>query len=369
MPTTAEQLQAAYRLVREGRAPEAQQLLLPVVRNDAGNADAWWLLANAFGDTPKAVYALQQVLALRPDDERARRMLDRLRGAGISPQSPFDGWTGSSGSSPVESTPVQDMFSSTSSSFGSSGSAPVGGFGTSSSPDPFGYSQASEKPKNDFGTYTPVSAPPVYAQPPRRGSSPCMVVLAFIGFLTLVACGLCGVVFATGGGALGSAIQQAVGTLQADPDLAQAFSALATQGVNFNLNGTPFSFNSSSFSSNRLPSNVPSSATRRSEITYGSTETGRLANGAQVTYTFNGTQGDVVTISYDSASSSAAFDPLMALYGPNNIKLAEDDDGGDNRNSLISSYSLPSTGKYTILLGSFASTGGDYILSIHTAGQ
>lgn len=75
---TNQQLQQAYQLIRDGRKPEALQILLPIVRNDKGNADAWWLLANAVSDPVQARKALEQVLRLRPGDEKARRMLDRL---------------------------------------------------------------------------------------------------------------------------------------------------------------------------------------------------------------------------------------------------------------------------------------------------
>jgi hypothetical protein len=73
-------LQQAYQLIRSGEKTEAVKLLLPIVRADPDNADAWWLLANAVDKSDQAKRALQQVLKIRPNDQRARRFLEQLGG-------------------------------------------------------------------------------------------------------------------------------------------------------------------------------------------------------------------------------------------------------------------------------------------------
>jgi hypothetical protein len=74
-------LQQAYQLIRSGEKTQAVKLLLPIVRADPDNADAWWLLANAVDKSDQAKRALQQVLKIRPNDQRARRFLEQLGGS------------------------------------------------------------------------------------------------------------------------------------------------------------------------------------------------------------------------------------------------------------------------------------------------
>jgi hypothetical protein len=75
-----DKLQQAYQLIRSGEKTEAVKLLLPIVRAEPDNADAWWLLANAVDKSDQAKRALQQVLKVRPNDQRARRFLEQLGG-------------------------------------------------------------------------------------------------------------------------------------------------------------------------------------------------------------------------------------------------------------------------------------------------
>ncbi|NDJ60869.1 MAG: tetratricopeptide repeat protein, partial [Chloroflexi bacterium] len=85
------QLQQAYALIKAGQKQEAAALLVPLIRTNPSNVDAWWLLANAVDDENQMGAALEQMLKLRPDDARARRKLARLNrgmtGPLTSPQS------------------------------------------------------------------------------------------------------------------------------------------------------------------------------------------------------------------------------------------------------------------------------------------
>lgn len=89
-----DKLQQAYQLIRSGDKTEAVKLLLPIVRAEPDNADAWWLLANAVEKSDQAKRALQQVLKVRPNDQRARRFLEQLGGtpppARTPPPTTFD---------------------------------------------------------------------------------------------------------------------------------------------------------------------------------------------------------------------------------------------------------------------------------------
>lgn len=79
-------LKEAYRYLKGGDKDEAIRLIKPVIQADRDNAAAWWLLANAVSKPEHARQALEQVLRLRPADERARVMLDRLNTYAAPPE-------------------------------------------------------------------------------------------------------------------------------------------------------------------------------------------------------------------------------------------------------------------------------------------
>jgi tetratricopeptide (TPR) repeat protein/uncharacterized protein YgiM (DUF1202 family) len=66
-----------------------------------------------------------------------------------------------------------------------------------------------------------------------------------------------------------------------------------------------------------------------------------------------------------AASSEDAVDPLLVLLAPDGTAVMSDDDGGVNLNAVISHYTLPETGMYTLLLGQSLSDGsGEIELSV-----
>lgn len=69
------QLQAAYAFIKSGREKEAVALLMPILKADRDNANAWWLMANALEKPDQVRGALEQVLRLRPDNTKAQQML------------------------------------------------------------------------------------------------------------------------------------------------------------------------------------------------------------------------------------------------------------------------------------------------------
>ena len=78
-------------------------------------------------------------------------------------------------------------------------------------------------------------------------------------------------------------------------------------------------------------------------------------------YTFEGRSGQSVTISLESTD----FDPYVAIFGPNNRLLAENDDASDaNKNALLS-VTLPATGRYRIVVNAYDASGrGRYTLTV-----
>lgn len=97
-------------------------------------------------------------------------------------------------------------------------------------------------------------------------------------------------------------------------------------------------------------------------IAYGQSVAAML-NEDQHLWTFNGREGDVVTI----AMTSRDFDTYLELLGPNGQQVAFNDDGGQGLNSLIEDFTLPTSGTFTIVARSFGNRGrGDYTLSLST---
>lgn len=108
-------------------------------------------------------------------------------------------------------------------------------------------------------------------------------------------------------------------------------------------------------------------------ITPGDTVSGTITAGSngQMLYTFNGTQGSQVVITL----SSNDFDAYLVLVDANGNVLREDDDSGGRLNAQIT-FTLPSTGRYTIIAtslrayrsnGQFIST-GNFTLSLTVSG-
>lgn len=75
---TGQQLQQAYELIKGGHKEHAASLLSVWLAADPCNADAWWLMALAAPSQDLMRRALVRLLELRPDDVRARQLLDSL---------------------------------------------------------------------------------------------------------------------------------------------------------------------------------------------------------------------------------------------------------------------------------------------------
>ncbi|MEA5449754.1 pre-peptidase C-terminal domain-containing protein [Leptolyngbya sp. CCNP1308] len=83
---------------------------------------------------------------------------------------------------------------------------------------------------------------------------------------------------------------------------------------------------------------------------------------AESTYTFEGTAGQVMTITL----ASEDFDPVLSLTGPGEAEIATNDDFGGTLNSTII-VELPEDGTYTVVARSFSGQGGDYDLIVRTS--
>ncbi len=97
--------------------------------------------------------------------------------------------------------------------------------------------------------------------------------------------------------------------------------------------------------------------------------TGNIADANRFdVYTFDGTANEVVSIRMEATAGT--LDTLLFLLGPTGIELASNDDivPGENRNSLISEFTLPQSGQYIVLATHygtiFGGTNGVYTLTL-----
>jgi hypothetical protein len=312
MSSTQQQLQQAYELIKAGRKAEAVKILTPIVTFDEDNANAWWLMANA-SDLPEDIReALEHVLRLKPDNDKAQYMLEQLN---------------------IKYPPRQKAKN-----------------------DEFSFD---DDPFADIDDYQPKvyrkGSGAVSAGTPQRiqvtksksGTNPLVIVLAFIGVLTLVGCLVC-----VGTGALGTlAFGQVVQQVMNDPTVQAAMSDPTVQAA----------FEQIGEEVNRQSLNT-SDVTMRGTILRGTTERATVDAFTDDGWTFNGELGESIMI--EAVSPDGELDTVLYLYNSDGQLLAENDDieFGDNTNSRIE-ISMPYNGQYTIVVSAFGS-GGDYELTV-----
>lgn len=354
--STSDQLQQAYRLIKDGNKTQATAILVPIVRAEPNNADAWWLLANAVSNPDQQRRSLEQVLRLRPNDEKARRMLDRIGGGSTpppppppQPAPPPDPFTGSTSYPPQQQT--YDPFA-----------------GSTPEPDPFAgdpFDDVIDERRERRGV-TPVGTPPPVIVERRKGTSPFVIFLAIIGVIGIIGCAICAI--ATGGFAFlgGQFIQQVAGTLTSDPGFATAMQEFGNLGLTLtvdpNFGGLAATL-SSSLEEIGSGSQVLGDYTRRGAVEKGQTVTGTVDTFEDDGWTFEGSEGDEITV--ELLATDSDLDPQLYLYGPDEALIAENDDidfANDNRNSRVE-VTLPSSGTYTIIVSAFGE-GGAYELSM-----
>ncbi len=97
-------------------------------------------------------------------------------------------------------------------------------------------------------------------------------------------------------------------------------------------------------------------------INFGDSVNGTLPEDTRAAqFTFEGSAGDVVTISL----SSSDFDSYLSLKNADGQEVAYDDDSAGNLNALIENFALPTDGTYTIEATSFGSfVSGSFTLTL-----
>jgi len=88
MSDSKSQLKEVYQLIKSGKKQQARQILMPILKVEKDNSTAWFLMANAVDKQEQQVKALQKVLNLRPDHQKAQEMLDKLQAPPVSKPQP-----------------------------------------------------------------------------------------------------------------------------------------------------------------------------------------------------------------------------------------------------------------------------------------
>lgn len=108
-------------------------------------------------------------------------------------------------------------------------------------------------------------------------------------------------------------------------------------------------------------------------MNYGDTVTGTISDETiRELWAFEGTQGDIITITMIDPAASPTLDSYVALLGPDGTEVTNNDDAADTSigafNSQIAMFSLPETGTYTIVASrfgeEFGSGSGSYELNL-----
>ena len=371
---SADTLQQAYRLIREGKKPEAVRLLVPIARAEPRNADAWWLLANALEDPDKQRRAVERVLLLRPDDARAQKLLDRLPSPLDDPFAEVDFDQVDAAAVPDED--ADDEFPPEAAVTGASVSDPVSAVLSDDDDDEFPpevlapADDDDEFPPEASVSGIPVAAskrtaehefPPVDAYEPydevplearrvrvhrsRRGASPITLVLAAIGLITVLSCGLCLVASLVSIPTIQRVVGEVIQTVTYEPGFATLVSfATPASGASTTLNDP-----------------LPADLNRRGNINLGQTLRASVDTFKDDAWAFTGEANQRVIIELDA--TDAALDPQLYLYDSDNREIAANDDIAAGNNNARIEITLPYSGSYTIRVSAFGS-GGGYELTV-----
>ena len=107
---------------------------------------------------------------------------------------------------------------------------------------------------------------------------------------------------------------------------------------------------------------------RGSALRYGDSVIGTISDtNAEVYYTFQAEQGDILTISM--VRSSGTLDPYLRVVDSDRFVIAENDDqpGADTRNARIDALIIQETGAYIVMATRYDDSSGSFVLSVEEA--
>lgn len=107
---------------------------------------------------------------------------------------------------------------------------------------------------------------------------------------------------------------------------------------------------------------------RGSTLRYGDSVMGAISDtNAEIYYTFQADQGDILTISM--VRSSGTLDPFLRVVDGSRFVIAENDDqvGADTRNARIDALVIDESGTYIIVATRYDDSSGSFVLGIEEA--
>ncbi|MCA9905409.1 MAG: pre-peptidase C-terminal domain-containing protein [Anaerolineae bacterium] len=340
------QLVQAYNWIKAGKKQQAEKLLISVLQQHPENADAWWLLANALNAPAEQEEALQEVLKLRPGDEKAQKMLARFAPPPPAPVEEDDPFADL-----LETTsPPADWVKSTSSK-GSTADFDDDPFGVGAEVDDDPFAEVDAKP-NRRPADAPVAAKPKAKSQEKAHWNPwALGAIGCFGLLFL----LCGAGYVTMNqlgqqmsGVVNNMMDEIVNdptfvaAMAADPTLA---AAMLQGGYNFGTSDT-----------------LPSQLSARGSIQPGQSVRATVDTYVSDSWSFQASAGQSYIIEVNAMDN--ILDPMVAIYNHDNQLIAENDDisFASNTNSRVE-FTAPQSATYTIVVSAFGS-GGDYELRV-----
>ncbi len=303
---SSQRLKQAYELIKANKKQDAVDILLPILKFDDKNADAWWLMANALEAPDEIREALENVLRSRPSHDKARQMLDNVN-LRYPPPASRDEFAFED--DPFEVVDTPDDYQPRVYKKGV-GAVPLGEDGK------------------------------VVVTKSKGKTSPWVIILAIFGVFGLLGCLACVGLSAAGISIFNQAISDP--TLQAV--LQEMPEMLTTVAASSSDNQT-----------------LPDDLQMRGTIEPGQTVRGTVDTFDDDGWTFSGSEERQITI---ELTGGGGLDPQLYLYNSDRQLIAENDDIEfmDNTNSRIE-LALPYSGNYTIVVSAFG-TGGDYELTV-----
>ena len=106
---------------------------------------------------------------------------------------------------------------------------------------------------------------------------------------------------------------------------------------------------------------------RGSTLRYGDSVIGTISNtNAEVYYTFQAEQGDILTISM--VRSSGTLDPFLRVVDSDRFVIAENDDQhGETRNARLNALIIERSGTYIVMATRYDDSSGSFVLSVEEA--
>ncbi len=182
-------IEQAIEALNGGKLAQARSLLTQAIKNDPGEARAWFWLSACWKEPEKQRYCLEKALALQPDDPQTIQALNALSNAPPSVDSPAP--------LPIKPTTPEPPSDS-----------PTSPQESAVAPQPAAHPPAARKPRN---------APPPKKKRANRLAQ--IITLLFLTLLALAAIGILAVVYQQSGGDLFSWMQPEKPRLEAPVEL------------------------------------------------------------------------------------------------------------------------------------------------------